>query len=229
MSELEPTRTYSNPTATEVLRRMLDERDEYYKTSGNKTWWGRPIDRQTGKPINVFHYQAQPMGEDRLSVELQLATPEQAIAATLGPAARHPKPHEKWTTVLLPEIAWSWDDSWPDYLSVAHNAHGEWRTYVPEARLLEAMDAAREAGRRADMAERVAADHKGLCDSLRETNDDLRRIIDEMRSATLGAGTCKRVMDSIDPFAMWVCDHCGHPLDTSENFCGGCGRKVVDE
>lgn len=71
-------------TATEELRRMLDERDEYYKTSGNKTWWGRPIDRQTGKPINVFHYQAQPMGEDRLSVELQLATPEQAIAATLG-------------------------------------------------------------------------------------------------------------------------------------------------
>ena len=71
-------------TATDELRRMLDERDEYYKTSGNKTWWGRPIDRQTGKPINVFHNQAQPMGEDRLLVELQLATPEQAIAATLG-------------------------------------------------------------------------------------------------------------------------------------------------
>lgn len=71
-------------TATEILRRMLDEHDEYYKTSGNKTWWGRPIDRQTGKPINVFHYQAQPMGEDRLLVKLQLATPAQAIAATLG-------------------------------------------------------------------------------------------------------------------------------------------------
>jgi rubrerythrin len=71
-------------SATDVLRSLLDEHDEYYKTSGNKTWWGRPIDRQTGKPINVFHYQAQPMGEDRLLVELQLATPEQAIAATLG-------------------------------------------------------------------------------------------------------------------------------------------------
>ena len=33
MSELEPTRAYSNPTATDVLRRMLDERDEYYKTA----------------------------------------------------------------------------------------------------------------------------------------------------------------------------------------------------
>ena len=71
-------------TATDVLRRLLDERSEYYRTSGNRTWWGRPIDAQTGKPINVFHNQAQPMGEDRLLVELQLATPEQAIAATLG-------------------------------------------------------------------------------------------------------------------------------------------------
>lgn len=71
-------------TATDELRRLLYERGEYYKTSGNRTWWGRPIDMQTGKPINVFHYQAQPMGEDRLFVELQLATPEQAIAATLG-------------------------------------------------------------------------------------------------------------------------------------------------
>lgn len=77
-------------SSTKILRRMLDERDEYYKTSGNKTWWGRPIDRQTGKPINVFHYQAQPMGEDRLFVELQLATPEQAIAATLGRGTCHP-------------------------------------------------------------------------------------------------------------------------------------------
>lgn len=71
-------------TATDRLRAMLDERGEFYKTSGNRTWWGRPIDMLTGKPINVFHNQAQPMGEDRLLVELQLATPEQAIAATLG-------------------------------------------------------------------------------------------------------------------------------------------------
>lgn len=76
-------------TATDELRKMLDEAEEYYKTSGNKTWWGRPIDMQTGKPINVFHYQAQPMGEDRLFVELQLATPAQAIAATLGAGTCH--------------------------------------------------------------------------------------------------------------------------------------------
>ena len=83
-------------TAIEELRRLLDERDEYYKTSGNKTWWGRPIDRQTGKPINVFHYQAQPMGEDRLFVELQLATPEQAVAATLGLGTCHDMGGCRW-------------------------------------------------------------------------------------------------------------------------------------
>ena len=60
-------------------------------------------------------------------------------------------------------------------------------TYVPETRLLEAMDEAREAERRADVAERVAADRKGLCDSLRETNDDLRRIIDELRGIEVTA------------------------------------------
>lgn len=74
--------------ATEELRRLLDERDEYYQTSGDKTWWGRPIDARTGEPINVFHYQAQPMGKDRLFVELQLATPEQAIEACFYGAER---------------------------------------------------------------------------------------------------------------------------------------------
>lgn len=99
--------------ATDELRKMLDEADEYYKTSGNKTWWGRPIDMQTGKPINVFHYQAQPMGEDRLFVELQLATPAQAIAATLG--AGTCKADE---TDLIPFVCADCDSSEVDYIHV---------------------------------------------------------------------------------------------------------------
>lgn len=71
-------------TATERLRALLDERGEHYETSGNKTWWGHPVDLRTGEPINVYHNQAQPMGEDRLFVEMQLATPERAVEATLG-------------------------------------------------------------------------------------------------------------------------------------------------
>lgn len=71
-------------TAIDELKRLLDERGEFYKIRGDKTLWGRPIDAQTGDPFGVFHNQAQPMGEDRLFVEMQLVTPEQAIAATLG-------------------------------------------------------------------------------------------------------------------------------------------------
>ena len=71
-------------TANERLRALLDKRGEHYETSGNKTWWGRPVDSRTGEYINVYHNQAQPMGEDRLFVEMQLATPEQAVEATLG-------------------------------------------------------------------------------------------------------------------------------------------------
>lgn len=71
-------------TATERLRQLLDERGEHYETSGSRTWWGRPVDSRTGEPINVYLNQAQPTGEDRLCVEMQLATPEQAVEATLG-------------------------------------------------------------------------------------------------------------------------------------------------
>ena len=71
-------------SATEVLRQLLDERGEHYKTSGYMTWWGRPVDSRTGEYINVYHNQAQPMGEDRLFVKMQLATPDQAVEATLG-------------------------------------------------------------------------------------------------------------------------------------------------
>jgi hypothetical protein len=74
----------SGKTATDRLCELLDENDEYYSRFGNRVWWGRPIDAQTGEPINVFHNIAEPAGGDRLRVELQLATPEQAIAATLG-------------------------------------------------------------------------------------------------------------------------------------------------
>lgn len=52
-----------------------------------------------------------------------------------GPTRRHPMPYEKWTTVLLSEIAWPSDGTWPDSLSVALDIDGEWRVYVPEAML----------------------------------------------------------------------------------------------
>ena len=82
-------------TATEVLRRMLDERGVEWKEHRHtlagsmaiqrETLWGQPIDTN-GKPIpHVYHCRATEMGDGRLFLEVQLVTPEQAIAATLGP------------------------------------------------------------------------------------------------------------------------------------------------
>lgn len=96
-------------SATDELRRMLDERGVEYKTKDRpsadhadweawmhgdghqpsgavrrETLWGQPTDVASGKSIpHVYHYRATEMG-DRLFLEAQLVTPEQAIAATVG-------------------------------------------------------------------------------------------------------------------------------------------------
>ena len=85
MTELEPTRTYSNLTATDELRRILDER--------GVEWW--PSDERWNADV-IKHWYAGLLkwtaieGEDGLWVNAGVAghnslTPEQAIAATLGP------------------------------------------------------------------------------------------------------------------------------------------------
>ena len=82
-------------SATDDLRRMLDERGVEWKEHRHtvpgsmaiqrETLWGQPIDNTNGKPIpHVYHNRATEMGDGRLFLEAQLVTPEQAIAATLG-------------------------------------------------------------------------------------------------------------------------------------------------
>ena len=83
-------------SATNELRRMLDERgvewkEHHHTLAGSmaiqrETLWGQPIDNTNGKPIpHVYHCRATEMGDGRLFLEAQLVTPAQAIAATLGP------------------------------------------------------------------------------------------------------------------------------------------------
>ena len=83
MSELEPTRTYSNPTATEVVRRLLDERGVEWTGSDTRT--GFIVDG-----IDWEAYEHVVFGEPSglLSVMTAL-TPEQAIDATLGRGTCH--------------------------------------------------------------------------------------------------------------------------------------------
>lgn len=84
MSELEPTRTYSNHTATDELRRMLDERGvEWRRTPhyssesmDNETvFCGIGIEWLAGDHLNGR------LGLRALKYEV---TPEQAVEATLG-------------------------------------------------------------------------------------------------------------------------------------------------
>ena len=75
MSELEPTRTYSNPTATETLRRLLDERGVEWEK-------GLPTETIVREPIDTL-YVERPDGMMHVYFRSYL-TPEQAIDATLG-------------------------------------------------------------------------------------------------------------------------------------------------
>ncbi len=87
MSKLEPTRTCSNPTATEVLRRALDECGVEWEDMSIRpyacTSWRDP----DGEPCTALEG-ADDIPDGKLSVQA-LLTPEQAIAATLGVRTCH--------------------------------------------------------------------------------------------------------------------------------------------
>lgn len=106
MSKLEPTRTYSNPTATDILRRMLDERGvEWHDTKIGKGF------------ITVYEHDGitwivTEHSSGRLSVKgcvkptqghYDGMTPEQAIAATLGTTYKPNPVWEKWHKSLRHE------------------------------------------------------------------------------------------------------------------------------
>ena len=81
MSKLEPTRTYSNPTATDELRAMLDELGVEHKDFFDQTWW------EDSDGAAYIAVETRPLDNNNPSTKLMIkrtATPEQAIAATLG-------------------------------------------------------------------------------------------------------------------------------------------------
>ena len=77
-------------TATERLRAMLDERWVEWETdrSGFRVMWGRPVDEFHDTMEFKAVDNALPNGG--LNVHICGATPEQAIAATLGAGTCHP-------------------------------------------------------------------------------------------------------------------------------------------
>lgn len=205
-----------------ILRRMLDERGvEYTQALAAE---GTLFIVVTNKEHYFILVRDNDAGIEMWSRDL---TPEQAIAATLGPAVRHPKPHEKWTTVLLPEIAWGLDDGWPDYLSVAHDAHGEWRTYVPEATLGNRTDLSkrlREVYGLHAFAELFGFDWTDGSDW--DWHDVACAMADAVDAATVRTGACREIEDEDTGFI--VCSECGAVHDESYTayYCWCCGRRI---
>ena len=76
-------------TATDELRRLLDERGVEWETdrSGNRVMWGRPVDQFHDTMEFKAVDNAMPNGG--LNVHICGFTPEQAIAATLGRGTCH--------------------------------------------------------------------------------------------------------------------------------------------
>lgn len=102
MTKLEPTRTSSNPTATERLRELLDERGVEWEDCGN----GATYVEHNGE---AWRFDYDELFDQLAIVCLSGYTPEQAIAATLGAGTCH-----------LPDVV-------IDHGSIQHHGVTEWR------------------------------------------------------------------------------------------------------
>lgn len=68
-------------TATEELRRMLDERGVEHYDGTERTLWGY---EQTGEDTGIYRFAASEISGGFLQFDMFRIVPEQAIAATLG-------------------------------------------------------------------------------------------------------------------------------------------------
>ena len=78
-----------NSSATDELRRMLDERGvEHYDGTETTLWGYEPTSESTG----AYRFAADEISGGRMQVRMFNLTPEQAIAATLGETPTPPPP-----------------------------------------------------------------------------------------------------------------------------------------
>ena len=186
----------------EELRVMMDELGvEYVDSTLGTIFWGKS------------EYEQYCDGHTRLIVID--ATPEQAIAATVG---RHTDLSKRLREVtglhtFAELFGFSWEDgsdwNWHDVacamadavdaatvgagtcepwdmrsnhaVQAANEQKVDERNTVPETKYLMVLDEAREASKDAERWERIARDRKSMCESLKETNADLRRIIKRIK------------------------------------------------
>ena len=73
-------------TASDELRRLLDERGVEHYDGTETTLWGY---EPTGESTGAYRFAADEMSGGRMQVRMFNITPEQAIKATLGPVTCH--------------------------------------------------------------------------------------------------------------------------------------------
>ena len=240
MSELEPTRTYSNPTATEVLRRMLDERGVEYEGETEEDGWA--FTRWHG--FDDTGWLAASDGVCGL-LDLRgryLFTPEQAIAATLGP-----------------KVTGNTSDGYHTFSELYHHRAVLFSVIVRDHRELAWKSMRHHDGTMYDgmfivgieTPEGQATYHYDIdpywdmfnCKELDQAPEWDGHTPSEAieRIATLGScncsdnctddertnWTCKLTMDGTD--GCFGCSECLENIPPLANYCPNCGRKVVSE
>lgn len=150
-------------------------------------------------------FRAWAYNDDLLCVSMGYLTPEQAIAATVGNADygikfadwyKFPPEMMVGETVYDAEgnaIGWivnatvdvgtcePWDMHSNHAVQAANEQKVDERSTVPVTRYLMALDGMREASKDAERWERIARDRKSMCESLKETNADLRKNIKRIK------------------------------------------------
>lgn len=202
MSELEPTRTYSNPIATDVLRRMLDERGVEW-TVPDESW---NQDSITYWKVGSIKWVAFESENDTLWLNCNSVTdltPEQAIAATLGPAYE-------------PPVAAHWDGDTltltiprdPSCIRVQRSAEQPCKVYADESKVIAAT---------LGSCNCTNSERTGTCEA------DETDLIPFVRA---DSGDFE-----VDYIHVMECTECGHVyehVNGDYEYCPRCGRKRRD-
>ena len=252
MSELEPTRTYSNPTETDVLRRLLDERGVEHGDVESAPY---PPYNSTRR-MTTFHANKcvwQYIEDEREGGDIELegrymsmsVTPEQAIAATLGP-----------------QITEDTSDGWHSFKDLYHHRALLFSVIVHNYRDMCWKSKRHHDGKELDWNFIVGIDtpwgqasyHYGMdywdmfdCKVLERApyydgytaDESVARIakLVELDPSTLGPETCHD-KNGFDPELGFECTVCGamtdgYMLSTADmghykqfNFCPMCGRRI---
>ena len=200
MSELEPTRTYSNPTATDELRRLLDERGvEWWQMHDDEV--GYCEDRDTEFLVYGCKHVAHELG---CRLQVDMLTPEEAIAATLGPVPWVSPTWERWHKSLRHDEVKSIGDA-------------------VEQLMYEVIEFGGDMGPNGNT-------YNGIDEGDVLTSGFINSWVE--RFATLGRGTCKLVPTRDKPRSKaptLTCSECGWWTDEigkAWRYCPNCGRRV---